>query len=235
MMLSTDDKFILEHLCKAPEYNLAINTNKELPEIDPETTKSAYLDALAAICATQFFEDIPGIAKERILFGSENTFEVWNLIPHRVLIPEDVEFLKRDRSRVEAIAQKITWLFDSWLDSRILTQKLPVNSWDDALDVLERYNYEFDFINIHSRPHRVRAETRTAPSGKVTDYWAVYPPCLTIDFIKTRYLNGGYIVDDYNSLYKFNLEAWMGLPLLRNQATGEAVTLKDCQENENHS
>lgn len=220
--------FIPEELGKAPEYDLEKNTTKDLPNVDLEATKAVYLDALAAVSATQIFEEIPGIEKVRILVDAKTSLEVWNLMPSRVLLPSDVELLKRDRARVEAILEIIVGVFDCWINSEILEQKLQVQSWKEVLELLNDYKYEFDFIDLRYSHPQIQVETHTLEL-KEAEYWAIYPPCLTLKFIKTRGLNGGYIVDDYNSLYNFCVEAWAGLPLFRSRQTGAVKTLADLQ------
>lgn len=91
-MQSANKSYISEDLCIAPEYHLAKNTNKELPNIDPDTTKSEYLNSLAVISAFQIFEDIPGIKKNRIIIDSNNLLEIWEPIPNRILLTEDLDF-----------------------------------------------------------------------------------------------------------------------------------------------
>lgn len=227
--MQSDQSFLQQELCKAPDYRLEKNTTKELPKVDLEATKAVYLDSLAAVSAAQIFEEVPGIEKVKILVDARTSFEIWNLMPSRVLLPQDVEILRSDRARVEAIIKTIVGVFDCWLSSEILEQKLQVHSWEEVLELLENYKYEFDFINISYTHPRVQRETRTVGQDGV-EYWAIYPPCLTIKLIKTRGLNGGYIVDDYNSLYNFQIEAFAGLPLFRNIQTGTVATLAHLQQ-----
>lgn len=222
--LNDKDVFIPAELSKAPDYRLVENTSKPLPDIEPESTKAAYLDSLAAISATQIFDNIPGIEKLLINLDSKNSFEIWNMIPNRVLIPEDIDFLQQDSNRVEAIVEKVVSLFDSWLNSEILDKKIKIESWEAAKAVLEQYDYEFNFINIHRIHHQIKLENYKATAEEVSESWVVYPPGVQIELIKTRSLNGGYIVDDYNSLYNFNIEAWAGLPLFKDIKTGSLTT-----------
>lgn len=112
-MPTSNKPYIPEDLSKAPEYHLAQNLASQLPEIDPDSPRGKYLDSLAAISAVQVFEEIPGIQKSIISLESINSFEVWDITPHRVLLPSDVEFLKQDNNRVEAIAKKLIWLGES--------------------------------------------------------------------------------------------------------------------------
>jgi hypothetical protein len=148
------------------------------------------------------------------------------LIPNRVLIPEDIKLLKKDNKRVEAIVKKITEVFYCCLNSEILDKPLKIKSWEDTQELVHQYKYEFDFINIHYNHPQIKVETHQEELGQTGEYWAVYPPYLTIDLIKTRGLNGGYIIDDYNSLFNFRIMAWAGLPLFRNIKTGDIATME---------
>lgn len=222
-MHHSNESYIPEALCTAPDYHLATNIAKVLPKIEPDATKSEYLDSLAAVSAFQFFESIPGIRKTKIPADSNQHFEVWELIPDRILLPEDQEFLKQDNFRLKAIAEKLIWLGKSWLSSKILDQKLPVSSWEDLLEVVSQYDYAFDLIRLVYHPARIVFETLDLES-EPTDYWSVYPSRWNIGLTKTRTFNGGFIVDDYNSHYSFSVEVWAGTPFSRNVQTGKLAT-----------
>ena len=137
-MQNTDESYIAADLYLAPEYHLAKNTYKELPAIQPDVLKSEYLDSLAEISAIQIFEDIPGIKKSRIPIDAENLMEIWEPIPARIFLTEDLEFLKADNQRVETVIEKLIWLGNSWLSSAILTQRTKVETWEDVLNILQR-------------------------------------------------------------------------------------------------
>ncbi|MBD2003334.1 MULTISPECIES: hypothetical protein [Cyanophyceae] len=70
-MLTANKGFIPEDLFKAPEYELAKNHNKELPDVEKIATRARYLDSLAPISAIQVFEEIPGIKKSTILLNKK--------------------------------------------------------------------------------------------------------------------------------------------------------------------
>ncbi len=212
--------YILKALCIAPEYHLAANVTKELPTIAADRTKSEYLDSLAEISAFQFFQSIPGIQKTEIPAHSTYPVEVWQLIPDRILLPEDQEFLKRDHARISAIAEKLIWLGQSWLSSAILDQKLPVHTWEDVLEAIGQYDYSFDFLGIVYHPAQLIFEPCPPESDQGPDCWSVYPPRWDICLTKTRTFNGGYIVDESSSRYHFKVEVWAGRPFSRSLQTG---------------
>ena len=85
-MQSASKSYIPADLCIAPEYYLAKNTNKKLPNIDADNIKSKYLDSLAEISAIQIFEDIPGIKKNIVPIDSKNLLEIWEPIPNRIML-----------------------------------------------------------------------------------------------------------------------------------------------------
>lgn len=225
-MQSANKSYISEDLCIAPEYHLAKNTNKELPNIDPDTTKSEYLNSLAVISAFQIFEDIPGIKKNRITIDSSNLVEIWEPIPNRILLTEDLDFLKKDSQRIKLVIEKLIWLGYSWLNLEIFEQRVKIETWQDALNVIQQYNYIFDFITIAFHSSKIGLETHSNKSGESTEYWGVYPNSWQICLIKTRTFNGGYIIDDYNTPYKFNIQVWAGIPFFRNIKTGEQITIE---------
>jgi len=227
LMQNANESYIPEDLCIAPEYHLAKNTYKELPAIEPDTLKSEYLDSLAEISAIQIFEDIPGIKKSRITIDSKNLLEIWEPIPDRVLLTEDLEFLKADNQRIEVVVEKLTWLGDSWLSSEILEKKIKIGTWREVLNVLYEYNYLFDFITIAYHFPKIVLETHSNEFNEPAEYWSIYPSCWNICLIKTRTFNGGYVGDDYNTPYKFNIEVWAGLPFFRNTKTGEPVRIEN--------
>ncbi|MBD1924746.1 hypothetical protein H6F74_00375 [Trichocoleus sp. FACHB-90] len=226
-MLTANKGFIPEDLFKAPEYELAKNHNKELPDVEKIATRARYLDSLAPISAIQVFEEIPGIKKSTISLNTETFFEVWNVISGRVLLPEDLEFLKQDANRVESIAKNLLWLGESWLSSQIFEKKLKVENWEDVQKVVNRYEYEYEFIDIVEVPYKVSLEPHKNKFGEVNEYWGVYPTCWNISLNRTRGFNGCYIINDYNSSYRFNIEVWAGIPFFRNVKTGEVVTLEN--------
>jgi hypothetical protein len=197
-MPTSNQLLISEKIRQAPNYHLAENLDQELPIIEENVTKSEYLDALAEISAIQIFKDIPGIKKTKISIGLDNFFEVWQLIPNRVLLKEDLQLLEQDKERVEAITAQLMQFCECYLSSEIFDNKLDVQSWQDVSKVVEHHKYDFEFLNIdYSFPE-------TLP---LSDHVLEATACYNISLIATRPFNGGYIEDDYNSLYNFSIEA----------------------------
>lgn len=226
-MQRTNKSYFSEDLCTAPEYYLAKNIGKELPRIEPDTLKSQYLDSLAEVSAFQIFEDIPGIRKNRITIDATTLFEIWEPILDRILLVEDLNFLRIDQQRIDTIVAKLTWLGNSWLSAEILNQKMQVDTWEEVLDIATKYDYEFDIITVDYRPAQIVLEIRNNQSQQTTEYWGVYPSGWEIFLHKTRAFNGGYIIDDYNTPYKFKIEVWTGIPFFRNIQNGEIVTIEN--------
>ncbi len=226
-MQSVNKSYIPADLCIAPEYYLAKNTNKKLPNIDADNIKSKYLDSLAEISAIQIFEDVPGIKKNIIPIDSKNLLEIWEPIPDRIMLAEDLEFVKKENERIESVVKKLIWLSDSWLNSEILEQKVKIETWEDVLSVIRQYDYIVDFITIDFHPAEIVLENHSSTSGEPTEYWGIYPNCWDIYLIKIRTFNGGYIIDDYNTPYSFHIEAWAGIPFFRNTQTGELIKMED--------
>ncbi|MBD1899074.1 hypothetical protein NDI44_07705 [Trichocoleus sp. DQ-A3] len=230
-MQTSTKSYLPEELCKAPDYHLAENYPKDLPEVEIGSTKSKYLDSLAPISAVQVFEDIPGIKKSTFSFDTETetSFEVWTILPNRVLLPEDLEFLKQDKHRVELIAKQLVGIGNSWLNSRIFDKKIKVQSWEDILSILDKYEYAYDLIDIIEVPYKISKTNLQNESSEKAKYWSISPPSWNISLKKTRSFNGCYIVDDYNSSYNFSIEVWIGIPFLKNIQTGEVITRENFQ------
>ena len=217
--------YIAEDLCLAPEYHLEKNINKELPAIEPDSLKSKYLDALAEISAIQIFEDIPGIKQSRITIDANSLFEIWQPIPQRILLIGDLEFLRSDRSRIENIVEKLIWIGDAWLSSEIIDKKTKIATWEDALNIIDLYDYQLDFISVNFCVSQIVLETHNDRANQPITYWGLYPNCWQIHLHKVRTFNGGFVIDDYNTPYSFKIEVWSGTPIFRNQQTGESLTI----------
>ncbi len=230
-MQTSTKSYLPEELCKAPDYHLAENYPKDLPEVEIGSTKSKYLDSLAPISAVQVFEDIPGIKKSTFSFDTETetSFEVWTILPNRVLLPEDLEFLKQDKHRVELIAKQLVEIGNSWLNSRIFDKKIKVQSWEDILSILDKYEYAYDLIDIVEVPYKISKTNLQNEASEKAKYWSISPPSWKISLRKTRSFNGCYIVDDYNSSYNFSIEVWIGISFLKNIQTGEVITRENFQ------
>ena len=223
-MQTSTKSYLPEELCKAPDYHLAENSPKDLPEVETGSTKSKYLDSLAPISAVQVFEDIPGIKKSTFSLDTETSFEVWTILPNRVLLPEDLDFLKQDKLRVESIAKQLVEIGDSWLNSQIFDKKIKIQNWEDILKILDKYDYNYELIDIVELPYKVSKTNLQNEFSEKAKYWSVSPPSWNISLKRTRSFNGCYIVDDYNSSYNFSIEVWIGIPFLKNIQTGEVIT-----------
>ena len=228
-MQTSTKSYLPEELCKAPDYHLAENSPKDLPEVETGSTKSKYLDSLAPISAVQVFEDIPGIKKSTFSLDTETSFEVWTILPNRVLLPEDLDFLKQDKLRVESIAKQLVEIGDSWLNSQIFDKKIKIQNWEDILKILDKYDYNYELIDIVELPYKVSKTNLQNEFSEKAKYWSVSPPSWNISLKRTRSFNGCYIVDDYNSSYNFSIEVWIGIPFLKNIQTGEVITRENFQ------
>ena len=228
-MQTSTKSYLPEEICKAPDYHLAENSPKDLPEVETGSTKSKYLDSLAPISAVQVFEDIPGIKKSTFSLDTETSFEVWTILPNRVLLPEDLDFLKQDKHRVESIAKQLVEIGDSWLNSQIFDKKLKVQNWEDILKILDKYEYGYELIDIVELPYKISKTNLQNESSEKAKYWSISPPSWNISLKRTRSFNGCYIVDEYNSSYNFSIEVWIGIHFLKNIQTGEVITRENFQ------
>lgn len=94
------------------------------------------------------------------------------------------------------------------------------------MNVVSRYDYRNDFITIAFHSAKIVLENHNNESGEPIKYWGLYPTCWDIYLNKTRAFNGGYIIDDYNTPYRFRIEVWAGIPFLRNIQTGQLRTME---------
>lgn len=84
------NQFIPEEMMSAPEHPLANNIELPLPD-----SQNASIEEIR----DQQRDRIPSVVKRLIPLDTGTYWEYWWCVPGRVLLPEDIELLQRDRDR----------------------------------------------------------------------------------------------------------------------------------------
>lgn len=198
----------------APQHPLA--SNLELP------LNNIQHSSLAEIAAIQKRDRIPGIVKRIIPWDTATSWEYWWCIPDRVLLPEDVELLQSDNSRVESILTQLVWLWGGRCidgETKPDSELKLVYNWQQVLEFIRNTNLKFDILDIDFLPLTVKADSQQP------DYVAVEPPHWHIEFFQLQAVDDAYQLQQHKNLC--SCQIWTGKPFLRHLDTAEATIRYD--------
>lgn len=89
-------------------------------------------------------------------------------MPGRLLLPEDVELLQQDRTRVEAIAAKLVWLWGGFCfekDTYRDRDCKPVYDWQEVIAFAHQQGIKPDFLDIDFLPLTINPRFRDSNSN----------------------------------------------------------------------
>lgn len=215
------DQFISKQIMSPPEHPLAKNLELLLPD--------NHQASISEIREKQRREQIPGIVKRIIPLDNQTTWEYWWCVPGRLLLPEDVELLRSDRPRVEAILSKLVWLWGSCCfgeeSSRIHDYK-PIYDWQQIIAFVHHQGLKPDVLDIDFFPTTVKLDERHSNLSSTTPHHvAVEPDHWHIEFFQLQATNGGFELQEPKPVC--SCQIWTGKPFLKHLETGEATTRYD--------
>lgn len=213
------DSFIPAEMMTAPAHPLAENLELPLPFATEEMK------------AVQIRDRVPGLVKRIIPLDNTNFWEYWWCVPHRLLLPEDVELLRRDRSRVEAIVAKLVWLWGGVCFSESTDREgdYPlVHDWQQVLTFVQKQGIPADLLDIDYLPLTVNSANLAIKSEgdrAESSYIAVEPTHWHVEFFQLQPLEGGYEIREPKQAC--SCQIWTGKPYIKNLETGETITRYD--------
>jgi hypothetical protein len=215
------DSFIPDEITIAPKHPL--EQNLELPIPDTQNAEE--------VREVQRRDRIPGVVKRTIPLDHEVSWEYWWCVPGRLLLPEDVELMKRDRDRLESILEKLVWLFGGHCFSQHCHRqgdRLPVHDWQEVLAFARQQGFESYLLDIDFLPTAIKRDNRH--SNLVEDetdlgHIAVEPAHWHIEFFQVATINGGFEMQEPKPVC--SCQIWTGKPFIKHLHTGETSTRYD--------
>lgn len=210
----------------APEHPLQAHLNLPLPSPEQGT--------LAEIRRVQLRDRIPGLVKRLLPFDGELTWEYWWAVPGRMLLPEDVELLNRDRPRVETILAKLIWLFGGYYFEQTSPREgelQPLHEWQQIVQRahhqgFNHYLLDIDYLPIAIKPYKSSQITLSdLPSEGIAECVAVEPAHWHIEFFQLKPISGGYDIQEPKPLC--SCQIWTGKPFLRSCQTEDCAVRYD--------
>lgn len=205
------DSFMSEELMIAPEHPLA--QNLELPIPDPN---SAGVEQIRDI---QRRDRIPGIVKRFILVDADTLWQYWWCVPGRLLLPEDVELLSSDLPRLEAILEKLIWLFGGHCfsaNSQRDNDLNPIYQWQEVLTFAQQHGFKSYVLDIDYMPLAIKRDPRHSPPTQGNPdaaHIAVEPPHWHVEFLQPIPTDGGFELLEPKTVC--SCQIWTGKPFLR--------------------
>lgn len=226
------DSFISEDLMSAPEHPLAPNLELTVP--DDKSASGEEIREIQRRVSEAALKDhrIPGIVKRIIPLDTDTYWEYWWCVPGRMLLPEDVELLKRDRPRVEKILEKLVWLFGGYCfykDSSRDGEQIPVHDWQDVLKFAyqqgfdESYLLDIDFLPLAIK--RTSELYDSAEQDSETTPIAVEPAHWHIEFLQLIPTEDGCEIQEPKEVC--SCQIWTGKPFIKHQFTGASSVRYD--------
>lgn len=217
------DLFIPKEMLVAPEHPLANNINMPLPDSSQSS--------LAEIRSKQQRDRIPGVVKRLIPFDTTTYWEYWWCVPGRLLLPEDVELLQRDRPRIEAIVAKLIWLFGGFCfgnDTCRDDSCQPIYDWQQILAFVQQQGIKPDFLDVDFLPLTIKPNYSYFNSKldrSDSSYVAVEPNHWHVEFFQFQPTAGGFQLQEPKNVC--SCQIWTGKPFIKHIATGEIITRYD--------
>lgn len=209
---------ISSEMMTAPEHPLMNGLEPPLLERS-ESPKS-----LVEIHEQQKRDRLPGIVKRIIPIDNNTAWEYWWCVPGRLLLPEDIELLQRDRPRVEAILSKLIWLWGAYCHgeqtSRSFSEGAAIHDWQAVLAFVDQQHLKPEIIDIDFLPLAVNnlygQDTTTTP-----DYVAVEPAHWHIEFFPLQTVDGYFQLQEPKQLC--SCQIWTNKPFLKHLTSGNVL------------
>ncbi|MFB2834179.1 hypothetical protein [Floridanema evergladense] len=220
----TLDTFISDELLFANPHTLVANKIPSLASFEGITSPQA-------VWEIQKHDRISGLHKRILPLDFTKVWEYWWCIPGRILLPEDMEVLRSDRSRIETILGQLVWLLgghclgvNSYFDGR----NQPLYDWQEVLQFVDKSGLSADVIDIDFFPTTLQTNNKPIvgiPSEEFSHYVAIEPAHLHLEFFKLQAIDGGFKLQEPKPLC--SCQIWTGKPLLKSMKTGESFTRYD--------
>jgi hypothetical protein len=210
------DAFIPEELTLAPNHPLEKHLEFPLPDIQSATVEE--------IREIQRRERIPGVVKRFILLDTDTFWQYWWCVPGRILLPEDVDFLRSDLPRIENILEQLIWLFGGFCfrkDSHRAGDQIPIHNWQDVLKFAQQQGFQSYLLDIDFMPLAIKRDPRHSISTeKDTEiaHIAVEPPHWHIEFLQPTPIDGGFELQESKTVC--SCQIWTGKPFLKHVPSG---------------
>lgn len=221
------DEFISSELMQAHPHPLSENLTRHLP--DAETLATQQMREI------QLRDRIPGLVKRLIPLNPLTSWEYWWCVPGRLLLPEDMEVLKSDRPRLEAILSKLVWLLggNCFGDGTPLQGEAnPVYDWQQVLAFVADSGLRPDLLDIDFMPTAIEPRIDFSIdngyelfSHESPHFVAVEPSHWHIEFFQLQEIEGGF--DFVQPKQLCSCQIWTGRPFIKNTKTGETKTRYD--------
>ncbi|GEM_PF-1577789 len=221
------DGFIPNEMMLAQQHPLTENLTRSLFDTEVVSTKE--------VREIQLRDRIPGLIKRLIPLNPLISWEYWWCVPGKILLPEDVEVLKSDRPRLEAILAKLVWLLGGHCfgeNTRWDGDSSPVYDWQQVLAFVEACGMKADLLDIDFLPTAIDPHSLYPQGnghGKSTEnpqeYVAIEPAHWHIEFFQIQPIEGGFELALPKKLC--SCQIWTGRPFIKNLQTGETLTRYD--------
>lgn len=217
------DLFLREDLMAAPKHPLEENLELPLPNSQQAT--------VTEIHALQLRYAIPGVVKRMIPFDSTTFWEYWWCVPDRLLLPSDVQLLKSDRPRIEAILSKLVWLWGGYCFGEETCRDRDcesVNDWQEVIAFAQQHGFKPDVIDIDFLPLAVKLDNGHSdlkPEPATSNYVAVEPNHWHVEFFQLQPTNGGFKLQEPKSVC--SCQIWTRPPFMKHLGTGEVINRYD--------
>lgn len=221
------DHFIPSDLMQACPHPLAQKLTRHLPGGEEASAEK--------IRHIQLQLGIPGLVKRLIPLNPLTFWEYWWCVPGRILLPEDMDVLKSDRPRLEAILSKLVWLLggNCFGDNTPLHEESnPVYDWQQVLAFVENCGLRADLLDIDFMPTAIEPRPLFSlnnghgpSSGESPNFVAIEPAHWHIEFFQLEPIAGGF--DLLHPKQLCSCQIWTGKPFIKNLQTGETKTRYD--------
>lgn len=218
------DTFISDEILFAQAHPLMENSSLSLASFQGVTSSEE-------IWEIQKRDRISGLHKRISPLDYATSWEYWWCIPGRMLLPEDMEVLRSDRPRIESILAKLVWLLGGHclgVNSHFDGQNQPIYDWQEVLQFVTRSGLNADIIDIDFFPTSLQRNNKpiaSIPSEEISNYVAIEPAHLHIEFFSLQAIDGGFKLQEPKPLC--SCQIWTGKPLLKNLKTGATYTRYD--------
>ncbi len=222
--------FLPDEITIAPKHPLVQNFELLIPEANSASSEEIRQIQQSLSGAALEEPRLPGIVKRIIPLDADTFWEYWWCVPGRVLLPEDVELMTRDRDRVESILEKLIWLFGGFCfgeDSYRQGEQLPVHDWQEVLAFAHQKGFESYLLDIDFLPLAIKRDNQHKKAEDDTDttHIVVEPPHWHIEFFQLTTINGGFEVKEPKTIC--SCQIWISKPFIKHLHTGETSTRYD--------
>lgn len=156
----------------------------------------------------------PNLSLRTVFVDACTSFEVWSPHSKAILLPEEADFLRSDRLRLEVICSKLVWLVGATCSEREDyspdTSKL-VHDWEGVMEFASKYKFHLDVIDVIFCSQLIRPKYRT--TSDIPTHWILEPANWEIFFLTLTPTQQGYKVDSRTVPLRIHL--WTGMPKQR--------------------